>query len=94
MYYDPQSGWIPKEKGADDGASGYDMYGGALTWDNSYNRRTTLSTNMINQFHPAHELKAGFELALDRIVEDRLHWHHEDSTQAYMHDYDVKNSIY
>jgi len=89
LYYDPQSGWIPKEKGADDNVSGYRMYGGALTWDNSWNRRTSLNASITDQFHPAHELKAGFEFKYDVLVEDRLHWHNEDSTQAYTSNYTV-----
>ena len=90
LYYDPQSGWIPKEKGAYDNAAGYSMHGGALTWDDSWNRRTVLSAAMTNQFHPAHELKAGFEFSYDILRENRLHWHDEDSTQAYTHDYRVE----
>ena len=90
LYYDPQSGWIPKELGADDAVSGSRMYGGALTWDNSWNRRTTFSMLMTNQFHPAHELKAGLEFNYNVLRENRLHWHNEDSTQAYTHDYNVK----
>jgi hypothetical protein len=90
LYYDPQSGWIPKELGADDAVSGSRMYGGALTWDNSSNRRTTLSAFMTNQFHPAHELKAGFEFNYNIMKEDRLHWHDEDSTQAYTQNYNAK----
>ncbi|MBC8185631.1 TonB-dependent receptor [candidate division KSB1 bacterium] len=90
LYYDPQSGWIPKELGADDAVSGSRMYGGALTWDNSWSRRTTLNAFMTNQFHPAHELKAGFEFNYNIMNEDRLHWHDEDSTQAYTHNYKAK----
>lgn len=87
LYYDPQSGWIPKELGADDEVSGYQMYGGALTWDNSYTRRTTLSSSLTSQFHPAHELKAGFEFNYNTLREDRVHWHDEDSTKAFIRDY-------
>lgn len=92
LYYDPQSGWIPKEKGyrnKDDIIDGFTLYGGALTWDNSYNRRTTLNANLTNQFHPAHELKAGFEFIYDDLREDRLHWHNEDSTQTFTQNYHV-----
>ncbi|MDZ7261059.1 MAG: carboxypeptidase regulatory-like domain-containing protein [candidate division KSB1 bacterium] len=90
LYYDPQSGWIPKERGADDDASGYRMYGGALTWDDSWNRRTAFSAFITYQFHPAHELKAGFECNYDILREHRLHWHDEDSTQAFTHEYRVE----
>ncbi len=89
LYYDPQSGWIPKDRGADDFASGYRMYGGALTWDNSYTKSTTLKMEMVSQFHPAHELKAGLEFNYNDLVEDRLHWHNEDSTQAFTSNYRV-----
>jgi len=87
LYYDPQSGWIPKELGVDDNASGYQMYGGALTWDNSWNRRTALTATLTNQFHPSHELRAGIEYNYNILREDRLHWHNEDSTQAFTRDY-------
>lgn len=87
LYLDPQSGWIPKELGADDYASGSTMHGGALTWDNSYSRRTTLAASMTSQFHPAHELKMGLEFNYNTLKEDRLHWHNEDSTQAHSRNY-------
>jgi len=90
LYYDPQSGWIPKEKGADDNVSGYRMYGGAMTWDHSWNRHISWNTSLTYQFHPAHEFKAGFELAYDVIREDRVHWHNEDSSQAYIRRYRVE----
>ena len=90
LYYDPQSGWIPKEKGADDIVSGYRMYGGAMTWDHSYDRRFSLRTSLTYQFHPAHELKAGLEASYDVLHEDRVHWHNEDSTQAYIRRYHVQ----
>lgn len=91
LYLDPQSGWIPKELGADDTASPsyFKMHGGALTWDDSYDRRTTLNVMMTNQFHPSHELKAGFEFVYDDLREDRNHWHNEDSTQAFTQDFHV-----
>jgi len=89
LYLDPQSGWIPKEKGADDAASGYQMYGGGLTWENSWNRRTVLSASMTDQFHSAHELKLGFDVHYDIIRENRIHWHNVDSTQAYIRKYKV-----
>ncbi len=90
LYYDPQSGWIPRELGTDDDVSGSRMYGGALTWDDSWNRRTTFSALLTDQFHPAHELKAGFEFNYNVMREKREHWHDEDPTQLYTHDYKVK----
>ncbi len=90
LYLDPQSGWIPKEKGVDDVASGYRLYGGAYTWDDSYNRRTSLNASLTSQFHPAHEFKAGFEFNYDIISEDRVHWHNEDSTQMFLRNFKVQ----
>ena len=89
LYYDPQSGWIPKERGVDDNASGYRMHGGALTWDDSWNRRYALNSVLTYQFHPAHELKTGIDANFNTLRENRTHWHNEDSTQAYTRDYKV-----
>ena len=89
LYYDPQSGYIPKELGVADDASGYQMYGGSMTWDNSWNRRTSFKASLTNQFHPAHEFKAGLEYNYNTLREDRLHWHNDDSTQAFIRDYKV-----
>ncbi|HFE52151.1 MAG TPA: TonB-dependent receptor [Bacteroidetes bacterium] len=90
LYYDPQSGWIPKEKGADDLASGYRMYGGALTWDRSYNRRYQADASMNYQISDAHEIKTGFQFYYDILHEDRVHWHNEDSTQKFIRYFHVK----
>jgi hypothetical protein len=90
LYYDPQSGWIPKEKGNDDMASGYRMYGGAMIWDDSYNRRTTLSGSMTWQFHPAHEFKGGVEANYDILKEDRVQWLNEDPAQKFEFRYKVR----
>jgi outer membrane receptor protein involved in Fe transport len=65
------------------------MYGGGLTWEDSYDRRTSLNFSMVNQFHPAHELKFGLETNFEVLKEHRLHWHNEDSTQAFYRDYKV-----
>lgn len=89
LYYDPQSGRITKEKGADDAVSGYQMYGGGMAWENSWDRRGTLSASMIYQFHSAHELKAGFNFDYDQIREHRVYWHQEDSTLVFLKDYKV-----
>ncbi len=89
LYYDPQSGKIFKEDGVSDAVSGYQMYGGGLTWEDSYDRRTTLNFSMVNQFHPAHELKFGLESNFEVLKEHRVHWNHEDSTQLYQRDYKV-----
>ena len=97
LYLDPQSGWIPRDKGASDDVSepvgidkGYEMFGGAYTWDDSWNRRTTLNTFMTNQFHPSHELKAGFEFKYNIIREKRTHWHDGIPANLYKHDYRVE----
>ncbi len=90
LYLDPHSGWISKEDGVEDLASGYKLYGGGYTWDNSYNRRFSVNSSITYQFHPAHELKSGFEFRYDILREDRLHWHNEDSTKAFYRDYKVK----
>ncbi|NLP09677.1 TonB-dependent receptor [bacterium] len=90
LYYDPQSGWIPKDKGVVDIASGYRLYGGGYTWDDSYNRRTSLNGAMTYQFHPAHELKTGFEFNYDILRENRVHWHNEDATQEFLRRFKAK----
>ena len=87
LYLDPQSGYIPKEKGALDAVSGYRMFGGASTWDNSYNNRFTIETNMTNQFHPAHELKTGVKFIYNTLVEDREFWKDEDPANAIVNFY-------
>jgi len=90
LYYDPQSGWIPREKGYDDLVSGYRMYGGALTWDRSYNRRYQVEASMTYQVSANHEMKTGFQFYYDILHEDRVHWHNEDSTQKFIRFFHVK----
>ncbi len=87
FYYDPQSGFIPKVYGADDLASGFRMYGGAITWENSYNERMVLNAALTSQFHRAHELKAGINLNYDILFEDRTMWIDEDPSQEYIRQY-------
>jgi hypothetical protein len=89
LYLDPQSGWIPKEFGVPDEASGYQMYGGAYTWDNSYNRRTKLTASYTDQINSSNELKAGLEYSYNILREDRLHWHNDDPNQKFTRDYKV-----
>lgn len=84
LYYDPESGWIPRSLGADDEVSGFRMYGGGTTWDNSYGRKYTARAALVDQFHPAHELKAGFEFRYDVINEDRTKWKDDDSTKTFL----------
>jgi len=90
LYLDPQSGWISKERGAPDLATGYRMFGGALTSDHSFNRRTVFSAAVTSQFRSAHELKAGVQLDFDVLREDRLHYHNEDSSQVFTRFFHVK----
>ncbi len=103
LYLDPQSGWIPKniwseEKQdweinplarADDGTN-YNMFGGGVTWDDSYGNNLNIKLSMTDQFHPAHELKAGLEFTSNKIVQDRKHWHDDDPTKEFLTNYDVK----
>lgn len=89
LYLDPQSGFIPRQKGQDDNVSGYQMYGGAYIWEDSYNRRYTLKGFLTSQFHRAHELKAGIDFNYNILKEDRLFLQHGDSTQAFSRNYKV-----
>jgi hypothetical protein len=89
LYFDPQSGWIPKENGVDDEVSGYRMYGKSIAWENSWNKRYTLNGFVTDQFHPAHELKLGFDLNFNRLFEDHERWPNEDSTQVSNRKFDV-----
>jgi hypothetical protein len=90
LYYDPQSGWIPKELGVDDVPPfDFRMYGTTLLWDDSWNRRLVLTAALTNQFHPSHELKYGFTLNYDILRENRLLWKNEDPSQEYIRDWKV-----
>lgn len=89
-YLDPQSGWIPKEQGVEDLATGARLFGGANTVDDSWSKRLTLSSTVTNQFHRNHELKAGFEITFNNINEDRYHEHNDDPAQAFIWKYHVK----
>ncbi|MBK7106920.1 MAG: TonB-dependent receptor [Ignavibacteriae bacterium] len=89
LYYDPQSGFIPLELGVTDDVTGNRMYGRANTDDNSYSDRFLIKLSLINQFHPAHELKTGIEFKLNHLVEDRVHMHDDDPSQLFVWGYDV-----
>ena len=89
LYYDPQSGWIPKELGVDDNVSGFRMYGGGTTWDDSYGRRYAVTAALVDQFHPAHELKAGIDFSYNVVVEDRIKWDGDDSTKTFIYEFNV-----
>ncbi|MBI1932286.1 MAG: TonB-dependent receptor [Ignavibacteriales bacterium] len=89
LYYDPQSGFIPLDLGANDDITGNRMYGRANTVDNSNSDRFTIKMAMVNQFHPAHELKTGLEFKLNHLIEDRVHMHNDDPAQLFVWGYDV-----
>ncbi len=89
LYYDPQSGYIPLELGVSDAVTGYRMYGRANTTDFSYSERTNIRLTLVNQFHPAHELKSGLELRFNHLVEDRTHIHNDDPAQLFEWKYEV-----
>ena len=90
LYLDPQSGWIPKELGADDLASGFRMRGGTLLWDNSWDTRSSISAALTSQFHPSHELKMGFNFNYNILVEDRVLWLKEDPESEVIKKYRVE----
>ena len=89
LYLDPQSGYIPREKGIPDNVSGCNMFGGASTTDDSYSEIYKLKTAYVDQFHSAHELKAGFEFSYNKLVEDRTHLHDDDPAQLFVWKYNV-----
>ncbi|KAA3618658.1 MAG: TonB-dependent receptor [Calditrichaeota bacterium] len=103
LYLDPQSGWIPKniwsEEQQDwvinplarpDDATGYRMFGGGVSWDDSYGKRLNIKLAMTDQFHRAHELKTGIEFTSNEIVQDRIHWHDDDPAKLYETNFDAK----
>ena len=97
LYYDPQSGHIPREKGVPDNVSGFPMYGGASSTDNSYSELYRGRFSLVDQFHRSHEVKAGIEFNYSRLVEDRSHLHDDDPSQLFLWQYDVapmKLSLY
>jgi outer membrane receptor protein involved in Fe transport len=89
LYYDPQAGYVPVELGVDDNVSGYKMYGGASSEDNSYSNRYNARLSMVDQFHPSHELKTGFEFKYSHLFEDRVHLHDDDPAKKFLWTYDV-----
>ncbi len=83
LYLDPHSGWIDPKDGVIDLGSGNKLFGGGFTWDDSYNRRTVVNLMYTNQFHPAHELKAGYEFSYDIVHQNRVFWDYEDPNQEF-----------
>ncbi len=90
LFLDPHSGWIPKEKGFDDLASNFRMYGGAQTWDDSWGKRYNLRATYTDQFHRNHELKTGIEFTYNNLRENRVHWHNDDPAQEFIWRYHVR----
>jgi hypothetical protein len=89
LYYDPQSGYIPVEHGVVDDVSGYALFGGANSIDNSFSERYNAKLSMVNQFHPSHEIKAGVEFQFSHLVEDRTHIHNDNPAQKFLWKYNV-----
>jgi len=89
FYLDPQSGYIPIENGIVDEITGFKMSGGASSTDNSYNTRTVANVAYVDQFHPAHELKTGFEVQLHHIFEDRIQYNRDNPKNKFVWSVDV-----
>jgi hypothetical protein len=89
LFLDPQSGYIPVDQGVADDVSGFRLFGGASTEDDSYDERYIANVAYIDQFHPAHELKTGFELQYSRIFEDRLLFKNDNLENKFIWNADV-----
>ena len=89
FYYDPQSGYIPRENGVPDYVTGYSMFGGASSTDDSYSELYKGRVSFVDQFHPSHELKSGFEVRFSRLVENRTHLHDDDPAKKFLWQYNV-----
>ena len=90
FYYDQQSGYVPVELGVTDNVSGFKMYGGATSKDNSYSERMIANVSMVNQFHPSHELKTGFEARYTHIYESRWQELNNDPAKKFIWSADVR----
>ncbi len=90
FYYDPQAGYIPRDLGAPDNVSGYRMFGGASSTDDSYSERYRARVSMVDQFHPAHELKTGVDFRYSKLVEDRSHLHDDDPAQLFLWQFNIE----
>ena len=96
-FLDPQSGWIPRGEGIDDNVSGFRMYGGGTTLDNSYGRRYTIQANYVDQFHSNHELKTGLMFRYNDVREDRQKLQDDDPTRPFaypFHVFPIQTSLY
>ena len=89
LYLDPQSGYIPVEQGVADDVSGFKMFGGASSEDNSYDERYVAHIAYVDQFHPMHELKTGIEMNYSRIFEERLQFHNDNPANKFVWSADV-----
>ncbi len=89
LYYDPQSGHIPVNLGYPDDVSGFRMFGRANTTDDSYTERIDIKAAMVNQFHPAHELKVGIGFRMTNIFQNRNHYHDDNIDQQFLWQADV-----
>ena len=89
LYLDPQSGYIPRERGIPDNVSGYSMFGGASSSDDSYSEIYNGRVSYVDQFHPSHELKSGVEIRYSKLVEDRAHYHDDDPAKLFLWKYNV-----
>ncbi len=90
FYYDQQSGYVPLELGVTDNVSGFKMYGGAESTDDSYSERMIANVSLVDQFHPSHELKTGFETRYTHIYENRVQEHYNDPTKKFIWSSDVR----
>ncbi len=89
LYYDPQSGYIPVDKGIPDDVSGFRMFGRANTVDKSFTKRIDAKAALVNQFHKYHELKIGVGFRTTNIVQDRVHLHDDNADQTFIWKTDV-----
>jgi hypothetical protein len=89
LYLDPQAGYIPRENGIPDNVTGFQMFGGASSTDNSYSEIYNGRISYVDQFHSAHELKSGIDVRYSKLVEDRTHYHNDDPGQLFEWKYNV-----
>jgi hypothetical protein len=89
FYLDPQSGWMPEALGAPDNVSGFRMYGGGTTSDNSHGYRYSFKANYVDQFHPAHELKTGIDFRYNDLLEDRKKFQDDDPAKPFAYYFNV-----
>ncbi len=99
--HNPQSGWISPADG--NRALGFDAlrikmghdvweqsYGSGFTWDDSWAKRYELKASYTNQFHHSHEMKAGLEMSIQDVFQNRIHWRRDNPAEEYLSQYHVK----